>query len=393
MAEVNKLNGFLEKRFPKIALVVGIVGICGAIILGREDSTQFFYSYLVSYLFFLTISLGALFFVIIQHLTRAGWSVGLRRIPEHLMANLPLMAVLFIPILLGLHDLYHWSDTVEVLHDALLSKKAPFLNVPFFIVRAVLYFGSWIWLSRFFFKNSTDQDKSGDKGLTLSMQKVSAVAILVYALTQTFSAIDWIMSLTPHWFSTMIGVYIFAGGILAAVCTISLVALMLRQFGYLKETITVEHYHDLGKLIFGFVIFWAYIAFSQYFLIWYANIPEETEWYIHHITGNWNTFAIFVIVFHFVVPFFLFASRHAKRNLKVHAGVVLLLIVMHFLELYWVVMPNFSHHGIHVSTLDFLCFFGLFGIYASVLFFRMGKYALYPIKDPRLKESQDFINH
>ena len=308
------------------------------------------------------------------------------------MKNVGLMAILFIPLLFGIHELYHWSHPSEVAKDALLQAKSGYLNIPFFIFRAALFFGIWLWLSKVFYKKSTEQDISGNPDNTVKMQKYSTFGILLFALTVTFSGIDWVMSLTPHWYSTMIGVYFFAGAAVVSLSVMSLIAIMLRKAGYLREVLTVEHFHDLGKLLYGFNVFWAYIAFSQYFLIWYANIPEETVFYIQHFAGTWQYVAAFLVIGHFAIPFVMFMSRHAKRNLTFHAGMMCWLIFMHIVDLYWFIMPNVIPEGFHIGFEPFACFAAIGGLYIGVLFTRMSKVALYPLQDPRLEEASHVQN-
>jgi len=351
------------------------------------------FSYLTSFIFYTTLSLGALFFVMIQFISRAGWSVVVRRIPELLMKNLSIMALFFIPILFGIHELYHWSHKDKVATDHILQGKVAYLNEPFFILRAVLFFAVWIWLAHKFYKGSIAQDESGDARHTLSLQKAATYGIVIYALTQTFGFVDWVMSLTPHWYSTIFGVYMFAGSCVVSLSVISLLYLLLKRYGFLTNIVTVEHYHDLGKLAYGFNIFWSYIAFSQYFLIWYANIPEETVFYAQHFLGSWNTVAMFLAVGHFGIPFIFFMSRHAKRNLKFHAIMTTWLVFIHFVDMYWIIMPIAYPKGIHVSFLDITCFIGIGGIYLGVLFKGLKKVALIPKKDPRLSESISFENY
>lgn len=388
----HQLTGFLATTFPIISFVLGGIGLALSALLYLQNQERFFYSYLTSFMFFLTISLGSLFFIIIQNLVRSGWSVTVRRIPEHLMKNVWIMAIFIIPILLGVHHLYEWSHVAEVAKDHILQKKSPYLNMAFFLTRVVVYFSVWILLTRTFFSRSVAQDSSGDETLTLKSQTTSTFGVLLFAVTITFAGIDWVMSLTPHWFSTMFGVYIFAGSIVSALATISLVAMTLRKAGFLQNTITLEHYHDLGKLLYGFNVFWAYIAFSQYFLIWYANIPEETVWFIDHFRGSWNTVGIVLAVGHFAVPFLLFMSRHAKRNLPFHACMAVWILLMHFTDLYWVIMPNISKLGVSFAWVDLTTFVGIGGIFLGVLFTRMKKVALFPIKDPRLADSMNYDN-
>lgn len=358
-----------------------------------DNKKHFFFSYLTSFSFYLSVSLGSFFLVLIFYLTRAGWSVVIRRIPEVFMKNITTVAILFLPILFGLHELYHWTHAEEVAHDALLQAKEPYLNIPFFIIRCTFFFAIWIWLSRKFFNKSVQQDTSGDSKLTIALQNMSTYGILIYALTLTFSSIDWLMSLTPHWFSTIFGVYFFAGSVVAALAVTIITISMLQRKGYLIAIVTKEHFHDLGKLLYGFNVFWAYIAFSQYFLIWYANIPEETEFFIHHFTGSWKTVGIFLTIGHFAIPFVFFMSRHMKRNLKINVGFSIWLLIMHYVDLYWLIMPTYDHHGIHISIIDALIFSGLGCFYIAALIKILTKVSLFPVKDPRIEESMSFVNH
>ncbi len=388
----EKLTGFLANQFAPLCFVVGGVGLFASLIMYTQNPKHFFFSYLTVFCFFLTISLGGFFFVLIQFLTRAGWGVVVRRIAEHQMKNLWVMALLFIPILLGVFQLYHWTHHDAVAHDAILKVKSPYLNLPFFLIRAALFFGIWMFLSQLFFKKSTKQDETGDEKTTLLLQGVSAVGVLLFALSLTFAFVDWVMSLTPHWYSTMIGVYFFAGSCVSGIATISFIAMVLRRFGFLRDKITVEHYHDLGKLLYGFNIFWSYIAFSQYFLIWYANIPEETIWFKMHFMGSWNWVAAALAIGHFGIPFVLFMSRHIKRNLTTHFMMLVWILGIHFIDMYWMIMPNITPNGFSPSLIDLTCFIGIGGIYFGALFSRMKRHSLVACGDPRLEESLHFKN-
>src|SRR5918996_1976092 len=266
-------------RIPVIGAVCALLGIVVCAILGIANPKQFFFSWLVSFLFFLSLALGALFFVLIQYAAQGGWGIVLRRIGETTFATIPVLAALFLPLLLGLHDLYEWSHAEAVAEDALLRWKAPYLNVPFFLIRAALYFGIWSFIALLYYRGSRRQDATGDPGVTARLRRLAGPAIIVLALTQTFASVDWIMSLTPHWYSTMMGVYFFAGSFVGFIALLSVVAVAMRGAGLLEKGITVEHLHDLRKFLFAFTAFWAYIAFSQFFLMWYANLPEETIWY------------------------------------------------------------------------------------------------------------------
>lgn len=390
--ETHQLKGSLSKKFPRVAAIIGILFLVTTLILIKKDPHHALHSYITSYMFFLGISLGAMFLVLIQHLSRAGWSVTVRRVPEILMKNIGLMIILFIPVAFKIPELFHWADPSALAHDYLLQVKQPYLNKPFFLIRSVSYFVIWILISRYYFNQSTKQDIEGGEAITDRLQNRSAVSILLFSLSFTFAAFDWLMSLSPHWFSTIFGVYVFANSVLAALCATSLIYLLLRKFGYLKEIVTVEHYHDLGKLIYGFVIFWAYVAFSQYFLIWYANIPEETVWYLHRLNGSWKYFAAFIIIGHFIFPLFGFMSRYAKRHLGYHAFMASFILIMCYCDTYYIAMPNISK-TFHLGLADITSILGIGGLFIASIFYTLGKVSLIPVKDPRLSESLHFENH
>src|SRR6266850_8350260 len=259
--------GHSWNRIPVIGAACALLGAAGCAILGAANPKQFFFSWLVSFLFFLSLALGALFFVLIQYATQGGWSIVLRRIGETTFATIPLMAALFVPLIFGLHDLYSWTVPGAAEHDALLRWKAPFLNVPFFLIRAALYFGIWSFIAVLYYRGSSGQDATGDPRVSARLRRLSGPAIIVLALTQTFASIDWIMSLTPHWYSTMFGVYFFAGSFVGFIALLSVVSAAMRGAGLLDAVISAEHLQDIGKLLFAFMVFWTYIAFCQFFLI------------------------------------------------------------------------------------------------------------------------------
>jgi hypothetical protein len=384
------------------ALFLGAAGIvCLAVgwTLGavRNDGLRYFYhAYLVNYCFYLSIALGSLFFVALHHVTRAGWSVAVRRLAEFLAADMVLLAVLFLPILVpmlfGNQSLYPWTDPAVVSRSEPLQHKASYLNVPFFAVRCALYFAFWWAMSRFFFIRSLKQDQSGDPRLTTQMERVSGPALLLFALTVTFASFDWLMSLQPTWFSTIFGVYFFSGAAVGALGAIILAAVALRSIGRLTSAMTAEHYHDLGKLLLGFVIFWGYIAFSQWMLIWYANLPEETNWYLPRQTGPWFWVSAALWIGNLALPFFGLLSRRVKRRPALLAFWAAWLLAFHWLDLYWLVMPNVSVDSLPLGPLDLALLAGLGCLYLAGVLHTIGHHALIPIQDPRLAESLAFEN-
>ena len=375
--------------------VTAVVGIGGALALAMTTEhgwDRLLETYLISYSLFLALTLGALFFVMLQHVTRAGWSVVIRRIAETMATNIWLMAILVIPIVLGMHHLYHWSHLEEAAHDPILAAKMGFLNPTFFVARLVVYFAIWGLLAWFFYRTSVRQDSTRDPALTIKMERVSAFGLILFALSANFVAFDLLMSLDPHWFSTIFGVYFFAVSVVVfyAVMPKTLVALQSR--GILDGAVTVEHYHDLGKFLFAFTVFWAYIAFSQYMLIWYGNIPEETEWYLKRQTGDWTWVSLALIIGHFVIPFLILISRYVKRRPVLLAGVGVYMVLMTWMDIYWLVMPEFSPGVARFGLMDILCFMGLTGVYSLVLALMLRRHSLIPVGDPRLHESLVFEN-
>ena len=379
-------------RIPVISAIVALVGIAASVMLGMGNAKQFYFSWLVSFLFFLSLALGGLFFVLIQYASQGTWGIVVRRIGETVFVTVPLMAALFVPVALGLHDLYEWSHHEAVAQDAMLQWKAPFLNVPFFLTRAVIYFAVWSFIAIQYYRGSRRQDETGDAGISARLRKFAGPSIIVLAITSTFASIDWIMSLTPHWYSTMFGVYFFAGSFVGFIALLSVVVPAMRLAGLLDTVITVEHMHDIGKLLFAFTAFWAYISFSQFFLIWYANLPEETIWFKARLEGSWKTVSVLLMAGHFAAPFFFLMGRAVKRRGSTLALGGAWLLAMHFLDLYWQVMPTMHPDGVRLSLLDVTAFVAVGGCFVAATSWLMRRQALVPLRDPRLAESLAFEN-
>ncbi len=380
-------------RIEKLGLTAGIIGLAFSAIGIFADPGRFFHSYLVAFGFWTTISLGCLFFVMLHHLTGATWSVVVRRQAETVMSILPILAIFFVPVLFGMHDLYHWTHADAVAGDHLLHHKSPYLNVPFFLIRAAAYFGVWTMLALLLYKVSLKQDSGHSAAIGRRVKRISAPGMLLFAISVTYSSFDWYMSQDPHWYSTIFGAYIFSGGLVSALAFLAFSSLSLRKRKILSEIITEEHYHDLGKLTFAFMVFWAYIAFSQYFLIWYANIPEETIWFDNRYRGGWKYVSILIALGYFVLPFLLLMARGAKRKLgflKIMAG---WLLFMHWVDLYWIIMPVFSKEKAMLSWIDIAAMLGIGGIFMWIFWRRFFSNALVPVGDPRLESSIKFVNY
>ena len=384
-------------NWGRFALIGGILFLALSVVGYFQDATHFYLAYLTAFFFWLTIALGGLFFTMLHHLTGARWSTVMRRLSESAASTLPLLLVLFVPILFGLHELFHWShsevfDPSSPAFDELLKKKEAYLNVPFFYVRAAIYFAVWIFLSKMLTVTSLKQDSGHDDKLVTRLRRVSAPGMVAYALTITFASFDWLMSLDAHWFSTIFGVYIFSGAFLAILSFMILVSARLRRRGVLEDVITVEHYHDLGKLMFGFIIFWAYMAFSQYFLIWYTNIPEENYWYLYRWENSWKYVSLIVLFGHFVIPFLGLITRAAKRSVGYLGFMAVWILVMHWIDLYWLVMPTHYQDGIQFSWMDITTLLGIGGLFVWFFWRHYSRNPLVPVKDPTLAASIQFTN-
>jgi hypothetical protein len=376
-----------RNAFAFVALA-GWLGVAAGFLTDRKE---FFPAYLVAFLFFLSIGIGATFYVMVQHLTGSAWSVTVRRLMESLMRSMPVFVVLFIPLAFGIHELYHWSHA-EAAQDPILSQKLSYLNDKWFLIRN---FGVLLILSFFatrLWSHTRKQDESGSLQHTFAAEKWSAPGVIVLFLGGSVLAFDLIMSLDPHWFSTMFGVIFLAGGALAFMATLIIACLGLRRSGYLTHTINEEHYHDLGKWLFALTVFWAYTSFSQYMLIWYGNLPEEILWFEHRLEGSWLWVSVLLVAGHFVVPFFALMPRAMKRKRGVLAFFAGWLLLMHFVDLYWQVMPVFHPHGFAFSWINLAAMAAVGGSMGLVFWSGFREKPLIPVGDPRLSKALAFHN-
>jgi len=384
-AAISIPEGSGAARVPWIGATIGLVGAALWTALSGSDPKQAAFSWLVAFLFYLSLALGGMFIVLVMFATKAGWGVAVRRLSENLMATLPVFALLFVPVRWGAPHLYSWwSGPGE---DHLLKAKEAYLNSGFFLLRAVVYFVVWSGIALWYSGRSARQDATGDHALSRRMTAASGPALILYALTVSFAAIDWIMVLDPHWYSTIFGVYFFSGALVGAFAFLVIAAMALQSAGYLRHVVHPGHYHDLAKLLFAFLVFWAYIGFSQYFLIWYGNIPEETIWYRERLHGGWGTFSLVLALGHFVIPFFALMSRKMKLTPPVLMAGALWMLAMHYADLVWCVMPNLQHHGPSFGLLDLSALLGVGGIFIAAFGWMLRRRKLIPARDPRLAES------
>lgn len=373
-------------RAKRIPLIVAAISIAGLLSSWSRSPEQFMHSYLNALLFWVGIGLGGLFLMLLHYLTGSIWSVAYRRIAESFASTLPITALLFIPILLQMGHLYEWSHADKVAASPLLQKKTGYLNVNFFTIRAVFYFAVWNFLAWRLGKLSDRQDAGHSEALRQSIIRTAAPGMIIFALTVAFASYDWMMSLQPEWYSTIYGVNFAMGSIMAALALMAVLFVKLRSVGAF-ENLSEERIHDLGKMLFAFVILWAYMAFSQYFLIWYANLPEETIFYHHRWVGSWKFVSMVIVFGHFVLPFLMLISRPAKRNRFFLAAMALWMLLMHWVDLYWNIEPNLHHDTAHIAPSDLTTM----AVIGALFFWRFWSYLckrpIVPIGDPKLAAS------
>jgi hypothetical protein len=375
-------------RLQRQALIVGIGALVLSAIGAVFSPAQFFQSYLFAYAFWIGIALGSMVIVFIHYLSGGGWGAVTRRFLESSTRTFLFLALLFLPILFGMHDLYEWTHPDKVAADQVLKHKSLYLNVPFFIGRAVLYFGIWIGLSFWLNKWSSREDEAGGQPVSERLSFIGGIGLLLYGLTMSFASVDWLMSLEPHWFSTMYGLLVIAGQVLSAFAFVIAIAAILVQYKPFSGVISPTHFKDLGNFVLAFVMIWAYLAFSQYLIIWAGNLPEEIPWYLHRLHKGWQYMAILLVVFHFALPFLLLLSRNFKRNPRALVVVAIGILVMRLVDLFWMVAPEFHPNGLNVHYLDFLLPIGLGGIWLALFLWQLKKRPLLPMNDPNLPEAE-----
>jgi len=381
---------YLKKDLPANVKVWGIIlFVAGLIIviLGYfTDTTRSLYNNIIGFTFLVSIGVGSLFFVALEYAVGAVWSTPFRRVIEFLSSIIIVIPLLVLPLLLNVNTIFSWTHPV----DTSMQSKAPYLNVNFFLIRVIIFWLLWVGFYYFITKNSVIQDKTKNPLLTKSNTKLSVIFMPVFAITISLAAIDWLMSLSPKWFSTIFGVYYFAGTVLAALAAGTIFIVLLNQRGYLISGLKSDHYYSLGALLFAFINFWAYIAFSQFLLIWYGNLPEETVWFLARWNGNWKIFSIGLLIIHFVIPYFGLLSQPSKMNPKTLLIMASWILFAHYIDLYWLVMPNFYKDGIIFGWIELGFPVLIAGIIILVFYYRARKINLVAIGDPKLKRGIDF---
>ncbi|MGE4233429.1 MAG: molybdopterin oxidoreductase [Bacteriovoracia bacterium] len=378
-----KFSSNLKGLFGAFVLIGGVVFLLGI----NQNPDRAWPNFLLNYFFFMALGLFGGFFTALQHVTNSYWSVTVRRVAEALMSYLPFVLLLGVVLVLGRHHLYEWSHTEAVAHDELLHLKSAYLNVPFFLIRFFLFVSLWILLGFKMRKNSLNQDANGDHKFTLSNIKLACVFLPIFAISFSLISFDLLMSLEPHWFSTIYGIYCFAGLFYSGLSLLAFLVIVGRKQGVFSEQLVNEnHIHDIGKLMFAFNVFWAYIMFSQLMLQWYANLPEETPYYILRLNSGWLGYSGVLLLVHFILPFFLLIRRGAKRNENWLKKMAILMLIAQWMDIYYLVMPVFFKAGPVFGWIEigvFLGFLGLFGL--SVGSF-LSKVPAVPLKDPRMSQ-------
>ncbi len=378
----------LAGRFDRIqrrAFVLGIAALVLAALDGIRAPEQFFRSYLLAFVFWLGFPLGCAAFLMVHHLTGGFWGLPIRRPLEAGTRTLPLITALVLPLLLGLTRLYSWTNPNLVAADDVLKSKQIYLNLPFFLVRNVIYFAVWWALVRGLNRWSDEQDRTGDPRLALRLENMSGPGLVLYGLTMTFFSIDWIMSLEPHWFSTIFGMIFMVLQVLGALALAVFVAGFLSQYEPIASVITSDRFNDLGNLVLTFVMLWAYLSFSQFLIIWAGDLVNEIPWYLTRARGGWAMIALLLIFLSFAIPFFLLLMRPIKRRVETLSTLCGALILVTFVDVYWMVVPAFEKAGPRFYLLDFLLSVGIGGIWVGTFVAQLKSRPLLPLHDPRFE--------
>ena len=377
-ATLNSLESIQPQleRVQKRAFMAGTIAIVLCVIFGFLNKEQLLRSYLFAYIYWLTIPLGCTAILMLHNMTGGWWGYPIRRLLEAGTRTFSLMAILFVPVWLGMSHLYPWVQT---------PIKTWYLNTRFFTVRAVIYFAIWLTLSHFLNKWSSEQDKTGDPKLLTSLETISAPGLILWGIAVTYASIDWAMSLDPHWFSTMYGMIFMIVGALGGMSFVIFVLRMLSGHEPVKSIVTASQFNDLGNLLLAFVMLWAYLSFSQFIIIWAGNLKNEAPWYMTRAFGGWALVAVFLILLHFAVPFLLLLQRPMKRNLGALSMISGVLIVLSSLDVYWLIMPSFDSDGPHLHATDFLALIGIGGLWVGTFFWQLRKRPMLPQHDPRFE--------
>ncbi|KXK04090.1 MAG: lternative complex III protein ActF [Chlorobi bacterium OLB4] len=383
-------NKALPGKVSRIGFGLLITGLILMVAAFALDYRRAMFDYLTMFMWLLSLGLGSLGLIALEYISGATWSTPFRRVSEFLASLLPVMFLLVIPVVVGMKELFVWTDPQVVKSDAVLQGKEPYLNTTFFIARAAICLLIWVVFYFFLVRNSQKQDSESIPQYTKSNIRLSAIFTPIFMVTLTIIAIDFMMSLFPHWYSTIYGVYYFSGTLVAAYSALTLISVLLKEGNYLSSRINNDHFYSMGMLMFAFNIFWAYIAFSQLLLQWYADIPEETFWYIIIWEHSWKVVSIALFLVHFAIPFLVLMPRSVKTNLKKLKFMAIWMLVAHYLDLYWLIMPAYDHHSAVFGWQEIG--FPLFAVGVVVVIFKMKarKTNIIPVGDPKLESGFNF---
>jgi hypothetical protein len=381
---VNSILDVSVGRAKNISLGVGIIGFIGCLVGWLIAPRDFFVAYLFGHFFFLNLSLGSLGLLMIHHLTAGDWGYAVRRFLESAVGNLPLLALFFVPIFFGLAQLYPWQNPTVVAADETLRATQMYLNPLGFVLRTAIVFAIWIVMARQLLKWSAEQDATASLEPTRKMRTLSGPGLVIYPVTMTFAAVDWLMSMEVGWYSTMFPVLICIGQILSALALVILLLTWAACSSTLSPLATEENFHKLGNLLLAFTMMWAYLAFGQLLVIWSGNLPHEISWYLHRISDGWKWIAIFIALFHFFVPFFLLLMRSVKKRRRILASIAACVFAAHIVNIWWTIAPSVYTKHVYVGWLASAAFLGVGGIYSFAFLKNLERRRLVPQNDPRL---------
>jgi hypothetical protein len=384
MNSAESLQSGLE-RFQKSSLAVGLAALALCVAGAFHSPTQFFRSYLLAFVFWVGVALGCSAILMLHHLVGGRWGFPLRRCLESGTQTFYLMAVLAVPLLFGLRLLYRWADLAQVKLDPVLQYKAPYLNVPFFIFRTVIYFIAWIVMAYFLNKWSLEQDETANPDLTKRLQNLSGPGLLIYGLTVTYASVDWVMSLEPQWFSTIYGMIFMVTQALAAMSIVTVAVILLSTYKPFSDLLSKRVLNDYGNLLLTFTMLWAYLSFSQYLIIWSGNLQDEIPWYVSRASGGWAWVAMALIVFHFALPFLLLLSRFVTRRTLWLGVVAAIQIVMSVIDMFWLTVPAYERSGPKFHWMDWLAMLGIGGVWLWRFAANLKSRPLLPLHDPRME--------
>ena len=372
-------------RVQSAALAAAAVGIAACAVGAFLDPEQFFRSYLIGWIYWVAIGIACLGWTMVYHLTAGGWGLVQRKTLEAGARTLPVLALLFLPLVFGMESVWVWASP-ESAHDELIEAKRGFLNVPFFWARMAIYFAIWIFLAWFLSRQSRRQDETGDPSATVRMRTMSGPGVVVFVMVASFFSWDTLMSLNPHWFSSLYGFYFVSSTALTGMLFMAVTGWYLAQRDPWSKVFRAKHFHDYGKLMLALVMFWAYMALSQFLITWSGNVPEFTQWYFSRNQGGWKPYTVFLVVFHFFVPFLMLLSASLKRRPERLVRVAVYLLAMRWIDLYWQAAPTF-YERITVHWLDLATLVAVGGVWVFVFVWQLRQQrSLIPLNDPYLPE-------